>query len=350
LRDAPLRRVLCATAAVAALASACTSAAAHGTPTGAGAASSSTNSSAEANVPNPFTITRRFPASKLGLHHPLNLAVAPDGNLYVTDATPRVVVISPDGTVINQWGTKGNGRGEFDFVPDVNGNLRAPIAVGANGNVYVSDQGNARIEVFSSGGTFIRQFGSSGLQDGQFLNNQSLTVDAGGSVYVADDIEESILQFSPAGHFIRSLQGGDAASDPELRGHFILEDVDLHGRIVAGVDDSHWVVYIDSNNLHKVEAFPTDGLFKNNWGPCDVTVDGLGNTLVQSCPDAGHPVPGIPSYRAALVFDRTHKLVGAWYTTPWSDFAAPKPGPNGDWFALGTDGSIIRMKVALPGA
>jgi len=51
-----------------------------------------------------------------------------------------------------------------------------------------------------------------------------------------------------------------------------------------------------------------------------------------------------------LLFDRNHNLVGAWYDTPWSDFVAPQPGADGDWFALADDGSILKLKVDVPGA
>jgi len=349
VRDVRFHRLLSVATVVAALASACTGAPAHEPSPGTTAVRGSTNAGSATNLPNPFKVTRRFSPASLGLQRPLGLAVGPDGNLYITDAAPSVTVVSPDGKVLHHWGTSGSGRGAFDFIPDLNGNLRAPIAVGPNGNVYVSDQGNGRIDVHTADGKYVDQFGSKGIQDGEFLNNQTLTVDAGGNVYVADDAAQSILKFAPDGRFVSTIQGGSTAADPDLRGHFVLEDVDSHNRIVAGVDTSHQVVYLDANG-HRVEAFSTAGLFRNDWGPCDVTVDHQGDTLVQSCPDAGHHIPGVPSYQAALLFDRNHALVGAWYGTPWSDFFAPRPGTNGDWFALGTDGSVIKLRVTLPGA
>jgi hypothetical protein len=48
------------------------------------------------------------------------------------------------------------------------------------------------------------------------------------------------------------------------------------------------------------------------------------------------------------VFDRTHRLIGAWYRSPFE--ASPQFGPHGEAFAIGDDGSILKLKVSLPGA
>jgi hypothetical protein len=46
-------------------------------------------------LPSPFTVTARYTAASLGLDHPDALAIGPDGNPYVTDASQRVTVLSP---------------------------------------------------------------------------------------------------------------------------------------------------------------------------------------------------------------------------------------------------------------
>jgi hypothetical protein len=210
------------------------------------------------------------------------------------------------------------------------------------------------VEVFSSAGKFIRQFRwSFGSAPGQFISMHYLAVDSTGNVYVVDDAQQTMSKFSPAGHFEWTI-GGPAATDPTLQGNFALANVDAHGRVVAGT--AQHIVYIDASG-HEVDAFGIAGDFRNGWGPCDVTVDSRGDVAVESCPDAGHPVPGVPAYRATLLFDRGHRLVGAWYGNPLSDFVGPHFGPHGEAFAIvakadtGTPGgSIVKLKVALPGA
>jgi hypothetical protein len=67
-------------------------------------------------LPAPFTVTARYAAKMLGLSHPDALAIGPDGNLYVTDLSQRVTVISPAGKVLRRWGKLGPGPGEFNFI------------------------------------------------------------------------------------------------------------------------------------------------------------------------------------------------------------------------------------------
>jgi hypothetical protein len=68
---------------------------------------------------------------------------------YITDASQRVTVVSPERKVLRRWGGAGKARGEFDFVPHDQGrpNVSAAIAVGRDGRVYVDDSG----EVFAVG-------------------------------------------------------------------------------------------------------------------------------------------------------------------------------------------------------
>ena len=301
----------------------------------------SAGSTASPNVPNPFTIVARYRAASLGLRNPRNLAIGPDGNLYITDASDRVAVVSPAGKVLRTWGKSGNGPGEFHFVstdPSDPNAVLASIAVGPDGKVYVSDSGNQRIDVFSPTGAFVRQFGGSGTGNGRFLAVVDLAVGRTGNVYVADDLQMTLSKFSANGRFEWSIGGGLA--DPDLRGHFHLANVDSHGRVVAANDEARRIAYIDARG-HKVDVFdPSLGDTGGDPAPCNVTIDAAGNTVVQSCPEGP----------TTLVFDRTHRLIGAWYDSPFADNVAPRFGPRGEVFAMGGDGTILKLKVALPDA
>jgi sugar lactone lactonase YvrE len=284
-------------------------------------------------VPNPFTIVARYPAARLGLHEPANLAIGPDGNLYVTDAGQHVTVVSPGGNVLTRWGGRGSGPGQFTFVTHTAGvrGVTAPVAVGTDGRVYVADSGNERVEVFSPTGRFIREFGSPGSGMGQFLFPSFIAVDAHGNVFVADDEQEMISKFSPDGH-VEWRIGGASAGDPYLIGHFHIATVDAHERLVALNDDAGQVLYIDENR-RIVANFAAGG--------CDVTADAAGFTYTNGCEeplDPGHDT---------MVYDRTHHLVGEWDDSGFG--YAPRFGPNSEVFTLGEDGSILKLKVSLPG-
>ncbi|MCK4471945.1 MAG: 6-bladed beta-propeller, partial [Anaerolineae bacterium] len=68
------------------------------------------------------------------------------------------------------WGSQGKGQGQFQ---DPRG-----IAVDQDGNVYVADSGNNRIQVFDSSGKFLTQWGGEGDGPGQFKEPWGIAVDA----------------------------------------------------------------------------------------------------------------------------------------------------------------------------
>jgi hypothetical protein len=74
----------------------------------------------------------------------------PAGNIFVSDGyiNSRVAKIAPDGTWIMSWGVRGTKPGEF--------NTPHSIASDAQGNIYVADRFNRRIQVFDGNGTFLR--------------------------------------------------------------------------------------------------------------------------------------------------------------------------------------------------
>ena len=330
--------VAAAAAGLALLAAACSGTAA--TVTGANTSPAGATSRA---LPSPFTITARYTAASLGLDHPADLAVGSDGNLYVTDFSQRVTVISPAGAVLRRWGQPGSGPGEFKFIsadPATPTDVAANITVGPDGNVYVSDSGNARVQVFTPQGRFIRQFGSFGSGKGQFLRPFDLVVDGAGNVYVADDQAETVSKFSPVGKVAWTI-GGTASTDPDLVGHFHFAEIDAHGRLVIVNDGQDRVLYVDSGG-HKVDAFSPSTSGSPTGGVCEATVDAVGNTYVVGC----GPQPTGPT----LVYDRAHRLIAKWPGTTYSLLRSPVFGPPGEVFALAVDGTILKLHITWPRA
>ena len=83
---------------------------------------------------------------------PTDVAWDAQGNVYVADGygNSRVAKYSPTGKCLKNWGSRGTGQGQFNIVHG--------IAIDAQGNVYVGDEGNKRVQVFDTEGTFKTEF------------------------------------------------------------------------------------------------------------------------------------------------------------------------------------------------
>jgi DNA-binding beta-propeller fold protein YncE len=97
---------------------------------------------------NVATVTR----SAGPYNRPTNIAVAPNGDLYVSDGygNARVHHFSPDGKLIRSWGEPGTGPGQFM--------ISHGICVLPDGRVLVADRENDRIQVFDPKGAFLAEW------------------------------------------------------------------------------------------------------------------------------------------------------------------------------------------------
>jgi hypothetical protein len=104
---------------------------------------------------------------------PDGLALDQQGNLYMMDSgNRRIQKFDSDGHFITTWGSRGSDDGQFDCL-----GLPCMVAVDGQVNVYVTDSGNHRIQKFDSNGEFLAKWGSFGDGDGQFSRPFGVAVD-----------------------------------------------------------------------------------------------------------------------------------------------------------------------------
>jgi DNA-binding beta-propeller fold protein YncE len=182
------------------------------------------------------------------LAKPMGLDVDQAGNLYVCDASlKQVLVFDRDGTYLRRIGQPEmfdrpagiavNSEGNQVFVVDTGGvnsdrhrvlvfdtktggllhtisrrgdadgelNLPRDATIGVDGNLYVVDGGNFRIQVFTPQGDFIRKFGAVGRQGGQFSRPKGIDVDRDGNIYVSDTAFGNFQIFNSSGQLLLAV-------------------------------------------------------------------------------------------------------------------------------------------------
>ena len=144
---------------------------------------------------------------------PVDVAVSPDGKqIYVVDAggidsvRHRVVVYDDKGVKQSEFGKRGEGAGEF--------NLPTQVAVAPDGTVYVLDAGNFRVQAFSAAGKFLRTWGKVGRAFGEFARPRGLAVGGDGNVYVTDAAFRNIQVFNPKGQLLLAIGDESIADQP----------------------------------------------------------------------------------------------------------------------------------------
>jgi ABC-type Fe3+ transport system permease subunit/DNA-binding beta-propeller fold protein YncE len=131
---------------------------------------------------------------------PTSLSFAPNGNLYVADTHyHRVVIFSPEGKIVGQFGKFGQDEGCFIYPTDV--------AFSGDGRIFVSEYGgNDRISVFSEKGDFLYCFGTPGNGPGQLSRPSALCVDRSRKhLYVADACNHRIGIYNFEGKLLKYI-------------------------------------------------------------------------------------------------------------------------------------------------
>ncbi len=178
------------------------------------------------------------------------MAVGQNGRIYVSDAgNARVQVFESDGTFVLEFGESGNGDGQFS-PPS------SPCGLAVNdtlGFVYAADATGDRIQVFDLNGNFQFKWGSSGNANGQFNNPCQLALDKDGNVYVADGLNDRVQIFDANGNFISKF-GSNGTGDGEFQ-------------TVSGVAvDELGNIYVSDSLNDRVQVFDNSAAFLFSFG------------------------------------------------------------------------------------
>lgn len=305
--------------------------------------------------------------------YPSWLEVDSTGRVAVGDSTgSKIVVVSSTGTKLYEFGSPGTALGQFK---DPRG-----MGIDAQDNLYIADNGNKRIQVFSlgaSGATFVRSWagpaagdyrgltvdaangwvylvnagagrvekytltgtpltswGGFGATPGKFLDGgRGITVDGDGNVWVGDMPNFRAQKFSPTGQLL--LQAPNPPSPPPPGGFAMPGS--------AAVDASGNIFVMDTYNW-RVQKLGPDGAFIRAWGRRGGAVDQFG--LQYSKGIAVDPRDG-----GVVVADTDNSVLkkyttdGAfvWRTTGTTKAFAVDVGADGTVFAADFQANVVRV-------
>lgn len=208
------------------------------------------------------------------LNKPLGIDVSDNGEVYVVDSlAKRIVVYSSDGNYLRSLGGREylerpsgvavNREGSRLYVVDTGGvssdkhrvqvfdaltgefirtigkrgrepgdfNLPLLASVDDQGQLYVMDSGNFRVQQFSPDGEFLKTFGKVGKNYGDFARPKGIDVDRDGNIYVVDTSFTNFQIFDNEGQLLMLIGGHTDKNEPAK---YILPadiEVDEDGRI-----------------------------------------------------------------------------------------------------------------------
>ena len=145
------------------------------------------------------TITQQWEMPEFAAGKPEGIWELLDGKIGVADTHyHRVVIFNSDGTVSHMFGTQGTGPGQFVFP--------VSIAQDPHGFLYVGEYGDKqRIQKFTVAGEYVTEFGEHGSGEGQFQRPSGMSWQ-NGEVYVVDAFNDRIQVFTDDGKFARVIR------------------------------------------------------------------------------------------------------------------------------------------------
>lgn len=239
------------------------------------------------------------------LNNPLAITAGADGHVYVVDnGNHRIVKFDSEGRFVAAWGEKGEGPGQFIYPTS--------IAADDDGNVYVTDTEDSyypysrshRVQKFDRHGRFITQWGGYGTDDGFFMVPSGIVVDKEGHVYVSDtasrmNASHRIQKFQSDGTFVTSWGGWG-----RVEGTF-----DHPKGLAAGLEGA---IYVADSLNSRIQKFDSNGNFIDLWGGEGSTNGFLGGPQGIGVDNQGFVYVADYYNERIQKFDRNGNFVALW--------------------------------------
>lgn len=223
------------------------------------------NPVAGSNLPKPKSVYGLLDAAPPGgrpgqLNTPSDIALSPDGNYYVVDqGNSRVEKYAPNGRFLLKWGSKGSGDGELGDL----GPMLGPTGILATREyVWVADTWNHRIEQFRPDGAFVRAWGAyvdthgapatNARNPNVFYGPRGLALGPDHLLYITDTGNKRVVVYTQDGRFVR--QWGSVGKGRSQLDEPVGIAVDRAGR-----------VYVADGRNARIQVFSSAGRPIRSW-------------------------------------------------------------------------------------
>ena len=169
-----------------------------------------------------------------------------DNRLCLSDfKLDKIHILDTDLKVISSFGSPGNDDGNFHGPEGV--------SFDKNGNIYVVDSGNYRVQKFDDKGNFIFKFGKMGEYEGQFANPSGVVVH-NDQVYVTDAGNKRIACFDDSGNFIKNIviEGMEKPRGIDIYNEYLIVSDEKKGLFFYGLNNENRVWF---NSWDKKRSF-----------------------------------------------------------------------------------------------
>lgn len=190
------------------------------------------------------------------LSQPRGVTVDGEGNVYVADfGNDRIQKFDPQLAFVKEWGSRGDLPGQFKQPGDV--------AIGADGLVYVADTWNQRVQVFDADGEYKREWAD------RYYGPRGIAAAPSGAIYLADTGNHRVRKLTPDG--VEQLTWGGLGREPGQFTEPVGIAVDRAG-LVYVVDNGNARVQIFDADGALLTSFPVDGWEQKVFSEPHITV------------------------------------------------------------------------------
>ncbi len=150
------------------------------------------------------------PSSHIYLDHPRGVDLDASGNLYVSDTGDNRVNVFRNGSWLAV--PKAENRSEINGNLTSEGVIQSPVGVAVEGGkVYIVESGADRIRGLYVNGSEFLSYGGPGSDRGQFNNPGAVALDHQGHLFVADTGNNRVEVFTTEGKYVASYGSGNCS-------------------------------------------------------------------------------------------------------------------------------------------